>query len=424
MQVIVAVLLLLLAPVMTALAADITPQQHGAKADGTTDDTRAIQAALDAAGVRGDAVLLPAGRYLVAGNLNVPSGVTLKGVWEAPHHNGFGKGTLILATGGKGHEDGPPLIQLNWNSCLKGVTILYPEQNPAEPVPYPWTVAGQGMNPSVIDVTLVNPWQGVDFGSKWNELHLIRNLFGCPLKTGVYINNVTDIGRVENVHFNPHHWFRSESPTPDAADGAHWNTIIKFLNENLVGFRIGKTDWQYMSNCFVIFPKIGYHFVKTEQGPGNVVLTQCGSDICPVSVQVDAVQGHAGISFVNGQFMGTINIGPDNTGPVKLTACGFWTIDETRWQILNEGKGTVTVNGCHFASWAIPKGDTSAAIRALAGSLIVTGCEFAASGKNQIEFGPELESAAVTGNRFRGGMRLIGKAPRGADITIGLNTKR
>jgi hypothetical protein len=57
-------------------------------------------------------------------------------------------------------------------------------------------------------VTLTNPYQTIDVGTKWNELHLVRNVFACPLKIGVYIDQCTDIGRIENVHFNPNFWTR------------------------------------------------------------------------------------------------------------------------------------------------------------------------------------------------------------------------
>ena len=84
-----------------------------------------------------------------------------------------------------------------------------------------------------------------------------------------------------------------------------------------------------MSGCFVIFAKVGLHFVKTENGEPNVVLTQCGSDISPIGVQVDASQAHAGLAFTNCQFMATVKIGPENQGPVKFNNCGFWPVEKT-----------------------------------------------------------------------------------------------
>ncbi|MGC9328690.1 MAG: hypothetical protein ACP5I1_13730, partial [Candidatus Hinthialibacter sp.] len=94
--------------------------------------------------------------------------------------------------------------------------------------------------------------------------------------------------RVENVHFNPHSWARADYPNRPIE--GQWDQFLNYLSENLVGFRIGKTDWEYMVNCFVIFPKIGFHFIHTDHGDPNVVLTQCGSDIGPVAVRVDASQ--------------------------------------------------------------------------------------------------------------------------------------
>jgi hypothetical protein len=79
-----------------------------------------------------------------------------------------------------------------------------------------------------------------------------------------------------------------------------------------------------MTNCFVILPLIGFHLDDFGHGPGHAVITQSGSDVCPVAVQVDKTQDHAGVQFVNGQFMATIVIEEENKGPVKLTNCGFW----------------------------------------------------------------------------------------------------
>ena len=41
----------------------VNARQHGAKADGKTDDTKAVQAALNAAATKGPVCYLPAGHY-------------------------------------------------------------------------------------------------------------------------------------------------------------------------------------------------------------------------------------------------------------------------------------------------------------------------------------------------------------------------
>jgi hypothetical protein len=55
--------------------------------------------------------------------------------------------------------------------------------------------------------------------------------------------------------------------------------IKAYLERNLVGFKIGKTDWEYISNSFVTFPLIGVHFDDFGHGPGNAVISQSGADL-------------------------------------------------------------------------------------------------------------------------------------------------
>lgn len=392
-----------------------TVTEHGAKGDGEADDTASFQAALDAAADKGGIVYVPAGTYLIGGSLSVPAGVVLRGVWEAPHHADAGRGSILLATSGRGDADGEPFIMLHQSSAVRGITIFYPDQKPDDIQPYPWCIRGTGMHCSVIDVTLVNPYKGVDFGTLPNELHHIRNLFGQPLHTGIYINGTTDIGRIENVHFNPHAWGRAEfAPGPfSELDLEPW------LRKNFTGFLIGKTDWEYMSNCFVIFPKTGFHFIRTEKGDPNAVLTQCGADVCLESVRVDASQSHAGVAFVNSQIMSTVVVSPENEGPVKFTNCGFWPIPETREQVIVNGSGTVTLNACHFSGWGLA--DAAApCVRVDGGTTLIQGCDFFDATKTQILLGPDAQGVSVVGCRMRGGERIV-NASAGAQVQSGLN---
>ena len=399
--------------------ARINVLDYGTMGDGTTDDTAAIQRALDAAGDnRGGVVDVPKGLYRINGHLAIPSGVCLSGEWKAPHHANTEHGTVILATGYAGEEDGPALINLQQSSAVKGITVFYPEQDPTEVKPYPWTIQGRGMHGSVIDVTLVNPYKGIDFGTHHNELHYVRNVFGCPLKIGVYVNNTTDIGRIENVHFNPHSWGRCTFN--DKAKGEGWKALCDYLERNLIGFRIGKTDWEYMSNCFVIFPKIGLHFVRTENGEPNVVLTQCGSDIGPIAIQVDACQPHAGLALTNCQVMATVTIDPGNRGPVKFSNCGFWPIGKTGSQVVVEGTGTAIFQGCHFSGWA-NDGSDAPCIDVRGGAMLIQSCDFMAAGKTQLRVGAKAVGATIMGCRLRGGEKFDVASEAKERVKSGLN---
>ena len=407
-------------PAIESYAASVV--NHGAKADGATDDTAAFQAALDAASAKGGAVLVPVGTYRIDGALSIPQGVTLKGVWESPHHADIGKGSVLFATGNKGEEDGPPLITLHQSSAVVGLTIFYPEQDADNIQPYPWCIQGMGMHGSVINVTLVNPYKGIDFGTHPNELHYISNVFGQPLRMGIFVDKTTDIGRIENVHFNPHSWGRADFPSGLDKVPGRWDKVLKYLEENFEGFVFGQTDWEYLRDCFCIFPKIGFHFIHTERGAPNVVLTQCGADICPNAVLVDATQPHAGIAFENSQFMGTFIVGPDNRGPVKLTNCGFWPIKKTNEQVIVNGHNTVTLTACHFAGWAMENPDAPC-VRVDGGTAIMSNCDFFDTQKKQVFIGEDAGGVVLMGSRLRGGAKVENHAPDSA-VQIGMNLTR
>ncbi|MBI2302478.1 MAG: hypothetical protein HYU66_26530, partial [Armatimonadetes bacterium] len=374
-------------------------------------------AALDAAATKGPRCRLPAGLYRIDGALTVPAGVTLEGASGGVPHSEHPVGSVLLAYGGKGQPDGEPLVTLKPNGVIREMTIHYPEQTLPDVVAYPWSIRVDGELCQVENVTLTNPYQALDLGTRWNELHTVRNIFACPLKTGIYIDQCTDIGRIENVHFNPNFWTRM-ALKPGYPQGAD---IKAYLEKNLIGFKIGKTDWEYLSNCFVIFPLVGYLFDDFGHGPGNAVITQSGADICPVAVRVERTQGHAGAQFVNGQFMGTIEVSEQNHGPVKLANCGFWPVAETVHQIDKRGPSTLMLTSCHFAGWD-SAGQGEACIRASGGRIVANGCDFMAEGKLAVSLEQGLRAAIFSDCLFRGDNPI--KNSSDAEVKTDLNTTR
>lgn len=377
----------------------------GARGDGVTDDSQAFQKALDEAGKTGGVVHVPAGRFRLDAPLVVPEGVALVGIMQSLHTTQLDKGSTLLATAGRGKPDDPALITLHTNSAIRGLAIHYPEQSPDEISPYPWTIRGDGTNVAILDLLITNPYQAIDLATCSCPRHHVRNVNAQPLYRGLAIDQCFDIGKVENIHFWPF-W---DYPEP----------VWRFMREHGIAFEIGRCDWEYFSNCFAIFYRIGFRFFAGEHGAGNVLLTQCGADLGPVAVRVDQVQEHSGISFSNSQFMAGIEVGPDNTGPVKFTSCGFWGIEDTGPHAVLQGTGTTTFTACHFTEWD-RDGRGEPAIRLERGSLIVNGCDFMDAGKRQIVAGAGAESLIVTGNRLRGGVRV--EVADGVDAQIGLNS--
>jgi hypothetical protein len=383
-------------------------RDFGATGDGQTDDTAAFTAAMKtASGPTGESlVFVPRGNYLIKGTLDVPENVTLEGVFRAPTARTQNRGSTLLAVAGSGDVNGQPFITLRQNSTLHGLTIFYPEQRQTNPpTPYPWTIQGIGDNCSLLDLLLVNPYQAVDFGTHPAGRHFIKGLYAQALYRGVFIDQCFDVGRVEDVHLWPF-W------------GGWEGDLGRFTREQGIAFVIGRTDWEYLFNCFCIGYSVGFHFIKTKAGTPNAVLTQCGSDVGPTAVRVDQVMEHAGVSFVNGQFMAGVEVKETNRGPLKFTACGFWGIPTTNSHAVLEGRGHTTFSGCHFVSWA-RKDSMAPCIHAKRGGLTVMGCDFAERDKVQLLIEAEVEAALILGNRLRGKDGVVNRA--GERAQIGLN---
>jgi hypothetical protein len=153
------------------------------------------------------------------------------------------------------------------------------------------------------------------------------------------------------------------------------------------------------------------------------VLTQCGSDIGPAAVRVEAGQAQAGHSFVNCQFMAGIEIAKTNTGPVKFNSCGFWGIPTTDHHALLEGTGHTTFNTCHFNGWG-QRDAKAAAVHARSGGLTVTACDFMDLGKAQVTLEPEVDAALIYGNRFRGKELITNRMESRAQIAMNVVSPR
>ncbi len=379
-------------------------RDFGAKGDGKTDDTAAFQKALDTATQAGGGVVYaPRGSYFFAGHLNVPSAVTLKGMWESvPAHNGIrdaglpkptDDGTTFLVTESRGKEDGPPFITLNHNATLKGVVLYYPEQDPAEePAAYPWAIAMRGKNPAVLAVELLNPYNGID--ATQNERHLIRDVHGQPLRRGVFIDSIYDIGRVENVHFNP--WW-SVKPK-----------LFKWQQDHGEAFIIGRSDWQYVYNTFCFGYNIGYKFVQTKAGVCNGNFLGIGADDCFTAVVVENSAPMA-LLISNGEFVSfhgpdptMVRVEATNSGSVRFVNCAFWGPCNQIAKIA--GKGTVGFSDCTFVQWDHNK-EGRYALQVEGGTVLVRGCEFREH-KPQIALRDTIRRAVITDNILRGKARI------------------
>jgi len=376
-------------------------KSYGIKGDGKTDDTSAIQKMLDETGKKGGVVRLPAGMYLVGGSLKIPAGVALTGAAQAPLYIEPLIGTVILATGGRGKEDGPAVFEMGDSATVQGLTVFYPEQKVDDIVPYPWTFHMFGGDNTVENVTLINSYNGIIVGPESNVRHRIRSVCGCVLRRGLFVDTCSDIGRTENVQWHCHWWSSKKV-------GGDWNSVYEYMWKNCEGFIFARTDWEYVTNTFIFPVNIGYHFIETKSGAINGQLCGIGADAAQKCIVVDQIQ-YMGLLITNGQFVAfygddpiEIVINSTCTGSVRLVNCAFW--GPANQCVVSHSKSFVSLNDCFFSSGK-EKHPGRALVEADGGKLQIRGCSFA-SPEPCIDLKKGVQHAIITENNGVNGVSI------------------
>ena len=385
-------------------------------ADGSADATDAIQSAIDAvAQAGGGVVFLPAGRYLLSSRtLLLHEGVTVRGDWAPPTTPGAAaQGTVLVITAGRGDPDGPPAIAMERGTGLREVTIWYPDQNPVRPVAYPWTIANApsnvGDNYTLHHVTLVNSYLGIRFGPDWNELHTIRQVYGTPLRTGLFIDMCSDIGRVIDVHFGPQWWETSGLPGAPQSE-ADKAALRDALLSGAVGLEMGRSDWEYLFGLHVQGYCVGAAIHPSRHGATNAVMYACEFSNCRTALRLDGLND-IGLSATGCTFTASdlaVHGPPSFTTVAQFNSCELGGTPRTC--ALVEGPGVLSFQNCTFSGW------TDAGLEAKQGTATVIGCSFDGPGTH-IRLGEGLRRARLLGNSFTGQPTIINAAPR-ADVQI------
>jgi hypothetical protein len=357
---------------------------------------------------KGGVVSVPVGDYLVKTHLEVPPNVTLEGVWRAPAARALRVGTTLLAVEGAGNETGPAFVTLGANATLKGVSIFYPEQKPEKIVPYPWCVAGAGENVSILDCTLVNPYQGIDLAGKPSGRHTVRNVYGQPLRRGISVDKCFDVGRIENVHFGPF-WNWDEK------------TVQAWQGQNGEAFIFARSDWEYVTNTFCYGYNVGYRLTKSADGAMNGNLSGIGADGTHNAIVIEATQVPS-LLVSRGQFVSFTGDKPTHVvvaeahaGVVQFQNCAFWGLAHQVARIA--GTGTVSFNNCNFADWSAG----TPAIDLSGGDLVVNGCVFQKAFPQAV-LQNKAQSAIITSNRLAGPLSVAN--PAKANLQAGLNVEK
>ena len=366
-------------------ASVISITSFGAKPDGQTDCTAAIQAAIDAAAPRGGVVQVPIGRWRCQGHLVLRKGVHLSGMSLAPRSWEPATGSILLPTEGRNDEQAPAFIEMRSSTALAGLTIYYPEQTVDDIRPYPFTIQIRAdpadardvsFDATVENVTLINSYNGIRTGPTENGRHRLVRINGCVLRRGILVEGTGDIGRIENVQFHSHFWAHP-------AFAGNWDKVFAWMQANLEAFSFGRTDWEYVHNTFVFPARVGYRFFESRgagdwSGACNGQFSGIGADACDTCVLVESIQPQ-GLLITNGEFNShrvgrstQVVVEPSCAGSVRFVNCGFW--GPVLHNAVLRGRGYVSFADCYFSN--DNHTDPGFAIVARAGRLQVQNCTF------------------------------------------------
>ena len=323
----------------------VTDAEFGAIANAVTDNTAAIQNALNKAGNEGGGIVfLPPGKYRVNGNLIVPTGVELKGASDLAAVP-MGQGSIIEVYAGKNQPDGVPFLQLSERSGIRGITFNYPEQkssltkNPATLPKYPYCLRVTGRDVYIVNVSVRATYNGIDLFTHKCDNHYVDYFAGHVFKNAIRIGGGTNNGTVSNVQFNSivmaygyenpkfGAWPNSENEetSKNAVYNQNWKELEFMILEDCEN-QVLYNNFHYASHQGIIFGKNG-------TAPSGVSIG-LGLDASLRSICFEGLDKDKGFDLVNTQVVSVardvytetkyIETAPDFKGEAFLYNSDYW----------------------------------------------------------------------------------------------------
>lgn len=231
---------------LETLGQPISVKQFGAKGDGTTNDSAAIQAALNAVGAVGGGIVYvpPTGSpYLLLTGVVVPAGVCLMGAatrqyqgMTATQAQWCSAGTWIVS----GDTTNPAVSTSGHGASIKGINFFYVQPTPGTtftPITYPYTILVQDDFVNLEDIWIVAGTHGISIAytstSGGGTGVNLKNIMLMTLVIGIHTDCVNDTMCWDDVHVRPL-WY------------AETASMITWLYGNLIGW-----DCHYCDNPMI-----------------------------------------------------------------------------------------------------------------------------------------------------------------------------
>ena len=359
------------------------------------DSSPAFAAALAAAGkAGGGTVYVPSGVYRIARGLKVPSGVELRGSFEAQHYgNSTHRGTQLYAYAGKDEPASAPLVTLGPDSGVGGFTVFYPEQGVTDDSSaeealrvkrYPPTVR-TAPRCQVRNMAIVNAWTAIDAISVKSDGLLVTDVTGGALDAGVIVGHGTTGGLFRDVHFNYTGWV-GQGKYENHPRGDDWDKkttcgmFADFTTRVTRGFVLCDAKDVKFHSCFCIMVAEGVSLEKDPHTGGSFKGSTWG---LAFDANTNGIVGHRGAApkFAANCAMGVfsrqeggyfVKTEPGFVGAIVSVNSEIWS-GRSRIVYLEGGRTILS----QFLSWCCYEG-----VVKKGASLTVCGASFASNNGN------------------------------------------
>lgn len=342
--------LLLRTPSNEYFSANFFPTEAGAVGDGLHDDTKSIRKTLESAGASGGTVYLPKGTYRITEPLTVPSGVTLRGDFVSPDAGSSEGANTVLIVEDNESTRSTPLLTLENDASLMGITVYYEGQNPQDLGEYPVSVYCTGTN-TVQKLTLINPYQGICVTGKGTVS--LRNLWMSPLDYGVLITDNDTAVTIEDCSIRPTYWLNLIPEQFSQSNG--YDQLTSYLYDNLHGVILEKVRDTVLHRVSVEGAAVGvlYNIPKEQDSLPLASELNVSASRQPLVLQSLPRAGALFTDSVlrpdNDSGANTVEIQKTVQTPVVFSACTFGGLPRT--VIHSESNTFLSFYHCNFGTW-------------------------------------------------------------------------
>jgi len=334
----------------------ISVKDFGAVGDGVTDDTAAVQAAINGAQTLGKILYFPAGNYRLTSALTITYGMTIAG--NSPVVKGLAAADLFNGTFLYFDHTGKGVNILNTNGAITDILVTDIGTRRNQPAPAAsWAPNNHDYDfycSGVADVTfnnvlLLNPTRGIGVFSGGGRINFYQLRMQAFI-VGIYIDTTYDVCRFDQIHQWP--FWRDDT------------NVHTYCMANLDAIMSGRNDNPMLSNIFTIYARSGIRFTQVAAGATSKVhLANADFDRGVYGIYVDSTVTNG----ITGQFANVTHQGETGVALSKMifivgnNSVVDFTNTRTDLCAQNGVRLEGTGNSARFANVAIMNFDQSAA---------------------------------------------------------------